>query len=61
MKTNTDFKEVDKVISDEIMSEFKRKTHMEECQSCKGTGMAKGVFQKKCENCGGCGFIIYEN
>ena len=62
MKTNTDFKDVDKRMSDVILSEQEEWT--EECQTCKGTGRqphnTRTFLTSPCRECEGVGFIRYE-
>lgn len=59
MKTNADFKIIDKMITDKVFSEFTQNEWQEECQSCKNT-REKDSDKKNCSNCDGKGFIVYE-
>ncbi len=69
MKTNEDFKEVDKNITTSIMKEFRGKETEHICQTCKGTGrvsiiedLGSGTCEctGKCIDCNGEGKITIE-
>jgi DnaJ-class molecular chaperone len=63
MKSNDDFKEVDSIITQEIMKEFKGEIISTSCPTCRGEGVTSGLNNghlNPCSDCLGSGFIDYE-
>ena len=64
MKTNDDFKNLDKAMSEAIMSSFKGQEYEVECMVCHGTGIMPSSAENEllqCINCFGEGYIVYEH
>jgi len=60
MKSNFDYKETDKRMSEKIMNEFNGKSWTEQCQTCYGYGtVMKNDISITCTNCNGIGYITY--